>query len=129
MGHPFLCVEHAKGREAGADRGIGHPVIVSPPMADVVSAAGRGALILRPLQSRVNGLPISVVHKAHKFTPAMAGITDELWSVEDLVALVEASEPRRNICFFVPSTLVGRAFKKSKVRREAEEDWGRDKWR
>jgi hypothetical protein len=32
---------------------------------------------------------------AHRLTPAMAaGITDKLWSVEDMVALVEASEPR-----------------------------------
>jgi IS1 family transposase len=35
------------------------------------------------------------IHKAHKLTPAMAaGITDKLWSVEDIVALVESSEPR-----------------------------------
>jgi hypothetical protein len=32
---------------------------------------------------------------AHRLTPAMAaGITDKLWSVEDMVALVEASEPK-----------------------------------
>jgi hypothetical protein len=35
------------------------------------------------------------IHKAHKLTPAMASeITDKLWSVEDIVALVEASEPK-----------------------------------
>jgi hypothetical protein len=35
------------------------------------------------------------IHKAHKLTPAMAAdITDKLWSVEDIVALVEASEPK-----------------------------------
>ena len=35
------------------------------------------------------------LHKAHKLTPAMAaGATDKLWPVEDIVALVEASEPK-----------------------------------
>jgi hypothetical protein len=34
------------------------------------------------------------IHKAHKLTPAMAAGTDKLWSVEDIVALVEASEPK-----------------------------------
>jgi hypothetical protein len=35
------------------------------------------------------------LHKAHKLTPAMAAdVTDKLWSVEDIVALVEASEPK-----------------------------------
>ena len=39
------------------------------------------------------------IHKAHKLTPAMAaGITDKLWSVEDIVALVEASEPKPSKC-------------------------------
>jgi hypothetical protein len=35
------------------------------------------------------------IHKAHRLTPAMAaGITDKVLSVEDIVALVEASEPK-----------------------------------
>ena len=34
------------------------------------------------------------IHKARKLAPAMAaGITDKWWSIEDIVALVEASEP------------------------------------
>jgi hypothetical protein len=33
------------------------------------------------------------IHRAHKLTPAMAaGITDKLWSVEDIVVLVEAAD-------------------------------------
>ena len=39
------------------------------------------------------------LHKAHKLTPAMAaGITDKLWSVEDIVALVETSESKPGKC-------------------------------
>jgi hypothetical protein len=35
------------------------------------------------------------IHKAHRLTPTMAAeITDKLWSVEDIVALVEAAEPK-----------------------------------
>jgi hypothetical protein len=34
------------------------------------------------------------IHKTLKTTPALqAGITDKLWSMDDLAAMVEASEP------------------------------------
>jgi hypothetical protein len=34
-------------------------------------------------------------HKAHRLSPAMAaGITDRLWSVEDIAELVEAAAPK-----------------------------------
>jgi hypothetical protein len=33
-------------------------------------------------------------HKAHKLSPAMAaGVTDKLWSMEELAGMIEAAQP------------------------------------
>jgi hypothetical protein len=35
------------------------------------------------------------IHKTLRVTPAMAaGVTDRLWTVEDIAAIVEAAEPK-----------------------------------
>ena len=52
------------------------------------------------------------IHKTLKVTPAMAaGITDRLWSMEDIAALVEAGKP---------------PFKKRGLYKERDRDGGGD---
>jgi hypothetical protein len=35
-------------------------------------------------------------HKAHKLSPAMAaGVSDRLWSIDDVIAVVDAGAPKR----------------------------------
>jgi hypothetical protein len=59
--------------------------------ADVIGAA---VMVARIAMGEIEDPKAEKIHKTHRLTPAMAaGITDKLWSVEDIVASVDVSEP------------------------------------
>ena len=56
----------------------------------------------KKIDNHIHALSLYVVfynftrtHKAHKLSPAIAaGVTDRLWSMEDIVALIDARAPK-----------------------------------
>jgi hypothetical protein len=79
-------------------------VAVSPAAADIDAINSQGKERIgysKKLENHAHMVALYAVwynfvktHKAHKLSPAMAaGVTDKLWSMEDLAGMIEAAQP------------------------------------